>query len=408
MRGADGERANQVMTQRQHAGPGTGPLAGLRVIEVAGIGPGPYACMMLADMGAEVIRIERPGGETRDPAGDPTLRSRRRVVLDLKQAPGVEVLLKLAERSDVLVEGFRPGVAERLGFGPDACRQRNPRLVYGRITGWGQDGPLARTAGHDITYLAMSGLLHQIGRRGAPPVPPLNVLGDFGGGGLLLAFGVLCALHERERSGQGQVVDAAIMDGAISFLSMCLGLGANKLWRDAPGENFLSGAAHYYDTYRTRDGKWVAVGAIEPQFHALLLEKLGLEPEDFAEGVGFSGRPYDELLDRVWPRLKAKLAAAIARHTRDELQSMFEGTDACVAPVLDIGEAAAHPHARARHAFVDVDGHLQNAPAPRFSRTGLPTPRAAGADAADGTTVLREAGISAAEIAALTRSGGLG
>ena len=395
------------MTLRQDVDPGTGPLAGLRVIEVAGIGPGPYACMMLADMGAEVIRIERPGAHTRQDAGDPTLRSRRRVVLDLKHARSIEVLLRLVERSDVLIEGFRPGVAERLGFGPDVCLQRNPRLVYGRITGWGQDGPLARIAGHDITYLAMSGLLHQIGRRGAPPVPPLNVLGDFGGGGLLLAFGVLCALQERQRSGQGQVVDAAIMDGAISFLSVCLGLGSNGLWRDAPGENFLSGAAHYYDTYQTRDGKWVAVGAIEPQFHALLLEKLGLEPEVFAEGVGFTGRPYDELVDEVWPRLKAQLAAAIARYTREELRSMFEGTDACVAPVLDIREAAAHPHAHARRAFVEVDGHLQNAPAPRFGRTPLPAPRAAGTGAADGAAVLREAGIPEAEIAALKRSGAL-
>ena len=396
------------MSELQSAESGPGPLSGLRVIEVAGIGPGPYACMMLADMGAEVIRIERPGGQTRNHAGDPTLRSRRCVTLDLKQAVSADVLLKLTDRSDVLIEGFRPGVAERLGFGPDVCRQRNPRLVYGRITGWGQDGPLARIAGHDINYLAMSGLLHQIGRRGAPPVPPLNVLGDLGGGGLLLAFGVLCALYERERSGQGQVVDAAIMDGAVSFLSVCLGLGSSGLWRDAPGENFLSGAAHYYDTYQTRDGKWIAVGAIEPQFHALLLEKLELDPEEFAQGVGFCGRPYDELVDEVWPPLKGRLAAAIRRHTRDELQSMFEGTDACVAPVLDISEAAAHPHSRARRGFVDVDGHLQNAPAPRFSRTGLPLPRASGAAAADGVTVLREAGIGDAEIAALQRSGALG
>ena len=242
------------MTELQQETSGSGPLAGVRVVEVAGIGPGPYACMMLADMGAEVIRIERPGGQRHNDAADPTLRSRRRVTLDLKQAVSVDVLLRLADRSDVLIEGFRPGVAERLGFGPDVCRGRNARLVYGRMTGWGQDGPLAQAAGHDINYLAISGLLHQIGRRGGPPVPPLNALGDLGGGGLLLAFGVLCALHERHRSGQGQVVDAAIIDGAVSFLSVCLGLGSSGLWRDAPGENFLTGAAHYYDTYQTRDG----------------------------------------------------------------------------------------------------------------------------------------------------------
>ena len=308
----------------------------------------------------------------------------------------------------MLIEGFRPGVAERLGFGPDVCRRRNPRLVYGRMTGWGQDGPLAQAAGHDINYLAMSGLLHQIGRRGGPPVPPLNALGDLGGGGLLLAFGVLCALHERHRSGQGQVVDAAIIDGAVSFLSVCLSLGSSGLWRDAPGENFLTGAAHYYDTYQTRDGKWIAVGAIEPQFHALLLEKLGLDPEEFAAGVGFSARPYDELVDEIWPPLKTRLAAAIRRHTRDELQSMFEETDACVTPVLDIDEAAAHPHLHARRAFVDVDGHLQNAPAPRFSRTPLPSPRAADAAAPDGATVLREAGIGESEVAELRRCAALG
>ena len=396
------------MTELQQETSGSGPLAGVRVVEVAGIGPGPYACMMLADMGAEVIRIERPGGQRHNDAADPTLRSRRRVTLDLKQAVSVDVLLRLADRSDVLIEGFRPGVAERLGFGPDVCRGRNARLVYGRMTGWGQDGPLAQAAGHDINYLAISGLLHQIGRRGAPPVPPLNALGDLGGGGLLLAFGVLCALHERHRSGQGQVVDAAIIDGAVSFLSVCLGLGSSGLWRDAPGENFLTGAAHYYDTYQTRDGKWIAVGAIEPQFHALLLEKLGLDPAEFAAGVGFSGRPYDELVNEIWPPLKARLADAIRRHTRDELQAMFEGTDACVTPVLNIHEAAAHPHLRARRGFVDVDGHLQNAPAPRFSRTPLPSPRSAGTTAPDGAAVLLEAGIGAAEIAELRRCGALG
>lgn len=385
----------------------TGPLAGVRVVELAGIGPGPYACMMLADMGADVIRIDRPTPVALAPSNDPMLRSRRSLALDLKRRAAVEVLLKLVDRADVLIEGFRPGVAERLGFGPELCLRRNERLVYGRITGWGQTGPLAQAAGHDINYLALSGLLNQIGTREGKPIAPLNVVADYGGGGLLLAFGVVCALNERARSGRGQVVDTAMVDGAASFLATSLCLQSRGQWRDAPGSNFLTGAAHFYDTYRTRDGRWVAVGSIEPQFHALLIERLGLDPAEFAQGVGFESSPYDELVDEVWPRLRAKLAQAIGARTRAELEALFEGSDACVTPVLDIGEAQRHPHNVARGVFVEIDGMVQNAPAPRFSRSApdLPAPpRPAGADADD---VLAELGYAAADIDGLRRDGAL-
>lgn len=384
-----------------------GPLAGVRIVELAGIGPGPYACMMLADMGAEVIRVERPAAAGARPV-DPTLRSRRSVALDLKRPGAAEVVLRLVDRADVLIEGFRPGVAERLGVGPEVCCRRNERLVYGRVTGWGQEGPLAHAAGHDINYLALSGLLHQIGPPGGKPVPPLNVVADFGGGGLLLAYGIVCALHERTRSGRGQVVDATMIDGAASFLAAFLGLQARGRWRDAPGESFLGGAAHFYDTYETRDGKWIAVGAIEPQFHALLLEKLGVDAAEFVRGVGFEGAPYDELVEHVWPKLRARLARAIAAHTRDELQALFEGTDACVTPVLSIAEAMRHPHNVARRVFIEVDGTVQNAPAPRFSRTPPPPPRAPVAAGADCESVLGELGYAADEIERLKRSGALG
>jgi len=385
----------------------SGPLSGLRVVEIAGIGPGPYACMLLADLGADVVRVERPSAAG-DDRPDPTLRSRRSLVLDLKQAEGVNVLLRLVDQSDVLVEGFRPGVAERLGFGPEVCCTRNVRLVYGRMTGWGQTGPLARMAGHDINYLALSGLLHQIGPPGGKPVPPLNALGDLGGGGMLLAFGGVSALYERERSGRGQVIDAAILDGAASFANVCLGLQARGRWRDAPGANFLSGAAHFYDTYETRDGRWVAVGAIEPQFHALVLQRLGLDPAEFAAGVGFEGAPYEELVDEIWPALKRKLAAAIRSRTRDELQALFEDTDACVTPVLDLEEAAAHRHQRARGTYATIDGHPQSAPAPRFSRSRVDAPSAPRTAGADADAVLAELGFVDGEVRSLRQRGVLG
>jgi alpha-methylacyl-CoA racemase len=388
----------------------SGPLSGVRVVEIAGIGPGPYACMMLADLGADVVRVERPQQAARvdDEGLDPTLRSRRSIVLDLKQPAGVAVLLRLVDQSDALIEGFRPGVAERLGFGPEVCCVRNSRLVYGRMTGWGQRGPLARKAGHDINYLALSGLLHQIGPTDGKPVPPFNALGDLGGGGMLLAFGVVAALYERERSGRGQVIDAAILDGAASFANVCLGLAARGRWRDGPGASFLSGAAHFYDTYETHDGRWVAVGSIEPQFHALLIERLGLDPAEFAVGVGLEGAPHDELLDEIWPALKRKLAAAIRLKSRDELQALFEDTDACVTPVLDLDEAAAHRHQRERGTWVNVDGHRQSAPAPRFSRSQPDIPRAANPPGADTEAVLAELGFGVADVRALRGQGILG
>ena len=384
----------------------SGPLAGVRVVELAGIGPGPYASMMLGDLGAEVIRVERPGGAPGAQL-DPMLRNRRSLALDLKNPAAVEVLLRLVDRCDVLIEGYRPGVAERLGFGPEVCARRNPRLVYGRITGWGQEGPLAPRAGHDINYIALSGLLHQVGSRGGKPVPPLNVVGDYGGGGLLLAFGIVCALLERGRSGRGQVVDAAMVDGAVSFLAATIGLRGMGLWRDAPGANFLSGAAHYYDTYETRDGRWVAVGAIEPQFHRLMLERLGLDPAEFRRGEGFAGAPYDALVDDVWPSLKLKLAAAIRQRTRDELEALFEGIDACVTPVLNLDEAARHPHNVSRAAFVEVNGVMQNAPAPRFSRSAPGAPRPPRQPGEDAGELLAELGYDAAGIEDLRRAGAL-
>jgi alpha-methylacyl-CoA racemase len=377
------------------------------VVELAGIGPGPYACMMLADMGADVVQVQRPG-QSPVAASDPMMRSRRCLELDLKKAAAVEVALRLVDRADVLIEGYRPGVVERLGLGPDVCTVRNPRLVYGRITGWGQHGPLASRAGHDINYLALSGLLHQIGSPGGKPVPPLNVVADYGGGGLLLAFGIVCALQERQRSGRGQVIDAAMVDGAASFLATSLALRAQGSWRDAPGENFLSGAAHFYDTYETRDGRWVAVGAIEPQFHALLLSRLGLDPAEFAVGVGYAAAPYAELVERIWPTLRARLADAIAQRSRDELQALFEGVDACVTPVLSLEEAMQHPHNVARQVFIDVDGARHNAPAPRFSRTPAAAPRPARSGREASEAVLAEVGYGAADFEELWRSGIVG
>ena len=389
---------------RVRTAPVAGPLSGLKVVEVAGIGPGPYAGMLLADLGAEVTRVGRVGMDDQG-ATDPTLRNRRSITLDLKKPEAVEIVLRMVERSDVLLEGFRPGVAERLGIGPEVCSKRNPRLVYARITGWGQQGPLAHTAGHDINYIALSGLLHQIGGRDGKPVPPLNVVGDYGGGGLMAAFGILAALFERQRSGRGQVVDTAMVDSSVSFLAAMIGLRGQGLWRDDTGANFLSGAAHFYDTYQTRDGKWLAVGAIEPQFHALLIEKLGLDPRTFASGVGFASGPYDELVDDVWPELKQKLAAAIRQHTRAELEQIFAGTDACITPVLSMDEAARHPHNVARGAFIEVDGVTQNAPVPRFSRTAPDAPRPPSTPGEHAAAILAELGYRDEDINSLRSAG---
>lgn len=374
-----------------------GPLAGLRVVEIASIGPGPYAGMLLADLGADVIRIERPGafdgGKT-----EPTLRNRRHMMLDLKDPEAIEVVLKLVERSDVLLEGFRPGVTERLGIGPEVCRERNPGLIYARITGWGQEGPLAKTAGHDINYIALTGMLHQIGPPGGKPVPPLNVIGDYGGGGLMVAFGIVCALYERMRSGKGQVIDSAMVDSVISFMAPLMGLQNRGLWKDETGTNFLAGGAHFYDTYETLDRKWFAVGAIEPQFHRLLLSKLGLDPAEFLEGEGFQQHPYEKLIAEIWPALRAKLAVAIKSRTSDELRTLFDETDACAVPVLTMQEATSHPHNMARAAFIEVEGIKQNAPVPRFSRSVPAPPRAARAVDADNRAILQDLGYSASQI----------
>jgi alpha-methylacyl-CoA racemase len=338
-----------------------GPLAGLRVVELAGLGPAPFGCMVLADLGADVVRVERPGSRV---VPDPLLRGRRRVGLDLKSADGVGAVRALADAADVLVEPFRPGVAERLGLGPDACRATNPRLVYARMTGWGQDGPLAARAGHDIDYIALSGALEPLRRGGSSPTAPTNYLGDFGGGGMLLVVGVLAALHERERSGLGQVVDAAMVDGSALLTAFLHGMRAAGRWPGEPGTNVLDGGAPFYDTYATSDGRWMAVGALEPQFYAALLRGLGLDAEPLPPQLDPAG----------WPVLRARFTEAFAARSRDAWAAVFDGTDACVAPVLSPWEAHAHPHNTARAGFVDLDGVVQPAPAPRFGRTPAATP----------------------------------
>ena len=377
-----------------------GPLAGIRLIEIAGIGPGPMAAMLLGDMGADVIRIDRlhPSGPERfaDPRHAVHGRSRRSIAVDLRKPGAAELVLRLAAGADGLMEPFRPGVAERLGIGPEPCAARNPKLVYGRMTGWGQDGPLAKAAGHDITYIALTGLLHAIGPREAP-VPPLNLVGDYGGGAMLLAFGMVCGLLEAARSGRGQVVDAAMVDGAALLFGAAFGAFQAGTWRDERAANMLDGGAHFYNTYETSDGKFVAVGAIEPQFYRLLLEQAGLTAEDLP----------DQMDRTAWPALRARLAALFRTRTRDAWCALMEGTDSCVAPVLSIAEAATHPHAVARGAYVDMDGVPQPAPAPRFSRT----PGAARMAPHRGEhtdTVLAEAGFTPGDLAALRADGVIG
>ncbi|HET8682908.1 MAG TPA: CaiB/BaiF CoA-transferase family protein [Micromonosporaceae bacterium] len=355
------------------ATPRPGPLAGLRVIEIAGIGPAPFAAMVLADLGAEVVRVDRfyDGPLGLDARLDLLNRGKRSVAVDLKHPRGPQVVRDLAARADVLVEGFRPGVAERLGIGPRECREVNPRLVYGRMTGWGQDGPLARTAGHDITYLALTGVLHAIGTADSGPVVPLNVLGDYGGGGMLLVAGVLAAAWQAARTGQGQVVDAAILDGSALLATQLYALLHAGLWRDERGTNLLDGTAPHYGVYQTADGRHLAVGPLEPKFFAQFAALLGGLDEG-GDGAGPPG-PYDVA---QWPRLRKLVAERIATRTRDEWLAVFDGSDACVAPVLSLAEAPDHPHIAARGVFVDLDGVRQPAPAPRFSATpaALTTP----------------------------------
>ncbi len=341
-----------------------GPLLGLKVLEFAGIGPAPFCAMLLADMGADVLRIDRPGATAS--AYDVTRRGRQSIVLNLRDESEIDTALKLVSAADILIEGFRPGVMERLGVGPQPCLALNPRLVYGRMTGWGQSGPLAHAAGHDINYVAISGALHAIGRPGQPPVPPLNFVGDYGGGAMMLATGILAALHEVRRSGYGQVVDAAMSDGAALLSAHMYGATASGKWLNERGGNVIDGGAHFYDTYACADGKFVAIGAIEPQFYALLRQLCGLDDPAF-----------DEQLDRSrWPQLKRRLAEVFSTRTRDEWVRLLEGSDACFAPVLDWHEAPNHPHNAARDTFITVDGVTQPAPAPRFSATpsAMPTP----------------------------------
>lgn len=379
----------------------SGPLDGIRVVEVASIGPGPFCCMVLADMGAEVIRVERLTAlaPQSDPPPDPLQRGRAASIgIDLKHPDGVEVLLDLVGSADVLIEGFRPGVMERLGAGPDVCLDRNPRLVYGRLTGWGQDGPLSTVAGHDIDYLAISGVLHPIGDPDRPPPPPLNLVADFGGGGLLLAFGVAAALVERERSGAGQVIDTAMTEGSSLLAALVHGLRATGMWSDDRGSNLLDGAAPFYRAYETGDGGFVAVGAIEPQFYAALLDGLGLA------AAGLTGQ-YEEA---HWPELRQRFAEVFRTRTRDEWAEHFAGTDACVVPVNDLAGAVQDPHMIARRAFVDVAGVEQPAPAPRFSRSATSDPGPARPPGADTDAVLAALGISVERIAALRSNGAVG
>jgi len=371
----------------------------LRVVELASIGPGPMCCMLLADLGADVVRVDRLEasglGVAMDPRHDVNARGRRSVALDLKSGAGRAAVLRLVDGADALIEGFRPGVAEKLGLGPADCHARNPRLVYGRMTGFGQAGPLATAAGHDLNYIALTGVLHAIGPAGGKPVPPLNLVGDYGGGALYLAFGVLAALYERQRSGRGQVVDAAMVDGAASLASIFYGLHAAGNWGEPRGANLLDGGAPFYDTYETADGRHVSLAPLEPKFFARLAEALGLESR-------FVQRQYDR---RLWPEMRAAIATAVRQHTRDEWCARLEGSDACFAPVLSFDEAPGHAHAQARDAFVTVDGVVQPAPAPRFSRTPAAHPRPAPQLGEHTEEVLREAGFSAAEVADFLAAG---
>jgi alpha-methylacyl-CoA racemase len=377
----------------------TGPLRGLRVVELAGIGPAPFCGMLLADLGADVVRVDRPGGAA-VPGGNRRFdllgRGKRSIAVDLKHERGAAVVLDLAERADVLIEGYRPGVAERLGVGPEACLARNPTLVYGRMTGWGQDGPLAHAAGHDIAYIALTGTLHAIGRAGGPPQVPLNLLGDFAGGAMYLAVGVLAALREADRSGQGQVVDAAIVDGTAHLATMIFGMLAGGSWQDRRGTNLLDTGAPFYDVYETADGGHMAVGALEPRFYAELVRLLGIA---------------DEVPDRHdlarWPDLRAKLARAFATRTRDEWTTVFHGNDACVAPVLSMTEAPGHPHVAQRGIFRTVDRALQPAPAPRFSATPADVDTPPPMPGQHSRDILADWGIGAAEVDELLAGGAL-
>ena len=376
-----------------------GALDGVRVIELAGIGPGPFCGMMLADMGADVIRVDRSaavtGGDPEQPPRDILARGRRSIGVDLKHPEGRETVLGLVEGADLCFEGFRPGVAERLGVGPEDCLARNPALVYGRMTGWGQDGPYASAAGHDINYIALAGVLAHLGRVDTGPVPPLNLVGDFGGGGMYLAFGMVCALVEARGSGRGQVVDAAMVDGAASLMSAFFGMMSSGFHQSQRGVNLLDTGAHFYDVYQCADGEWISLGAIEPQFYVEMLERLGLDPDEFAAQH-----------DRAqWPALKAKVAQVVATRTRDQWDAALTGTDVCYAPVLSATEAVGHPHNVARGTFVDVAGVIQPGPAPRFSLTPGEIRRPPSHAGQHTDEILAEAGFDAEAVVALRAAG---
>lgn len=376
-----------------------GPLAGLTLIEISGLGPGPFAAMLLADMGADVIRVERPGGSmfsaTQNLKLDFLNRNKRCISINLKHEDGVDTVMTLLEKADGLLEGNRPGVMERLGLGPDVCLERNPKLVYGRMTGWGQEGPMAKEAGHDINYIALSGALHPIGRRGEKPAIPLNLVGDFGGGGLMLAYGMVCALLEAKTSGLGQVVDAAMIDGAATLMASTFAASQVGFWSEERGTNLLDSGSHFYEVYETKDAKYISLGSIEPQFYAALLEKLGEDAQYFQQQFDAEN----------WPTMKEKMTKIIKRKTRDEWDSIFAGADACYAPVLSMSEVRHHPHHQARGSFIDDGAIWQPAPAPRFSRTPGEVRSSAAAIGEHSQDIMREFGFSEEQISDRHTSG---
>ena len=372
-----------------------GPLKGLKIIEMAGIGPGPFCGMVLADLGAEIIRVDRASAIGTGSKKEPSNRGKKSIAVDLKAKEGVEVVLKLVEIADAIFEGFRPGVMERLGLGPDVCLARNERIVFGRMTGWGQKGPLANAAGHDINYISLSGALAAIGRPGSPPVPPLNLIGDFGGGGMLLALGLVAALLETKGSKKGQVVDAAMTDGSALLMTMIYSMQSSGMWKTTMGSNLLDGGSHFYDTYECKDGKFISIGSIEPQFYALLCQIAQLDEKVFAK----------QMSRDLWPEQKEEIKKIFLKKTRDEWCELMEGTDVCFAPVLDMSEAPQHPHNKERKTFIDLEGVTQPAPAPRFSRTEPEVVSSPSIVGEHTNEVLSSIGLSEADISSLKTSG---
>lgn len=372
-----------------------GPLKGLKIIEMAGIGPGPFCGMVLADLGAEIIRVDRASAIGTGSKQEPSNRGKKSIAVDLKAKEGVEVVLKLVETADAIFEGFRPGVMERLGIGPEVCMARNDRIVFGRMTGWGQEGPLANAAGHDINYISLSGALAAIGRPGSPPVPPLNLIGDFGGGGMLLALGLVAALLESKESKQGQVVDAAMTDGSALLMTMIYSMQSSGMWKTTMGSNLLDGGSHFYDTYECKDGKFISIGSIEPQFYALLCQIAELDEKVFSK----------QMSRDLWPEQKEEIKKIFLKKTRDEWCELMEGTDVCFAPVLDMSEAPQHPHNKERKTFIDLEGVTQPAPAPRFSRTEPEVVSSPSIVGEHTNEVLSSIGLSEEDISTLKTSG---